>query len=59
MHLPNGCSAKEALKLMKNHFQEKYSSGKNTYANKSTDKRIVLLREYTSPIIFLESFHLT
>ena len=29
---------------------------KNNYANKSTDKRNVFMRGYTSPIRFLESF---
>ena len=31
---------------------------KHNYAIKSTDKRNVFLRGYTSPTIFLESFHL-
>ena len=42
MHLSNSCSAKEALKLMKNHFK-RIKLRKNTYANKPIDKRIVFL----------------
>ena len=42
MNLSKGCSAKEALKLKKNHFYRNKASGKN-YANNPTDKRIVLL----------------
>ena len=48
---------KTCSKFMKNHFK-RIKLRKNNYANKSTDKRNVFLRGYTSPIIFLESFHL-
>ena len=36
---------------MKNHFK-RIKLRKNNYANKSTDKRNVFLRGYTSPITF-------
>ena len=50
MHLSNGCSAKDALKLIKIIFK-RIKLRENNYANKSTDKRNVFLRGYTSPII--------
>ena len=39
MHLANGCNAKEAPKLMKDHFK-RIKLRKNNYANRSTNKEL-------------------